>query len=137
MTQKDIILFNNFLYRNKQIEFYSIDFKDIDFILENSIFFIDPPYLIQQGFYFKEFTILDEKFLLEILQKNIESISFVYFNYISYTDKDGEYQEHSLLKKFIENNKKLITIKNLRNKAATGQNRKGTNKVEEIIIIKE
>lgn len=92
------------------VEFYSLSYEKLDYMIENAIVYFDPPYLITLGSYndgkrgFKGWNDYEEarmiRFLDTLIKKNCK---IIISNILDYKG-----QENKLLKKWIELNKPLV-----------------------------
>lgn len=127
--EKELTLIKENLSCNKS-EFFSMNvvkfLKFLKFDILNSIFIFDPPYLLNTGCYSDKLYNEDtEKQIFDFITDN--KVYFVFFNFLS-RDKDI----HEELDYFITNNH--FDVVELNTKSATGQNRKKTHDVKEILI---
>jgi len=98
----------------------------LKFDINNSFFIFDPPYTLQEGCYSpKLYNRATESRIFDFILR--ENVNFVYFNFLS-----REEDEHENLKRFVDDGR--FNVINLKEKSATGQNRKGTAKINEVLI---
>lgn len=93
---------------------------------EKTLYIFDPPYVLQTETYkADEYGPQDEKDLLETITQ--PWCNFILFNFLEWED-----QVHEDLKKVIEDNE--FYVKTLRETSSSGQARKGTKYVKEVLV---
>lgn len=121
---------NKFSYKlsTKNILFKSEDFKKaLSLVDKDDLVILDPPYILSEGMYGADFMKKDDNHILSFLETT--EADFILFNYLSSGDKINE-----TLKRFVENNEVKVDI--LSNQDGTGQGRKGSKKIQEVMVYK-
>jgi site-specific DNA-adenine methylase len=106
--------------------FSSVDilsFLSQKFDIKNTVFIFDPPYMLATGMYSRNFSKATEVRILR--QIILNKLNFVYFNFLERENKTNEQ-----IQNFAKRYKTVI----LNIKSSTGQNRKKTSEVKEIMI---
>ena len=127
--KNDIIIQLNALndvINTRNFSFVTRDFKDIlEQIAENDLLVLDPPYILRTDMYNMRFTKEDDDYLLNFLSNTKND--FIYFNYL---ERDGEINVK--IEKLLENTS--LKVECINDKTLSGQGRKGTKNVKEVII---
>lgn len=106
---------------------YEFTTEDVLNILpdENDLLILDPPYILRDDMYSMDFSKKHNEYLINLLNEN--RCDFIYFNYL---ERDGAiYNE---LNDMI--NKNNYYVIELSNKTGSGQNRKGTKDIKEVLV---
>lgn len=105
------------------------DFKNtLKLASPNDLIILDPPYIMRTDMYDTNFSKEDDEYLLEFLAYT--KSDFLYFNYL---ESDGVVNK-KINNLFGSTKHKFLRIENINNKTLSGQGRKGTKEVKEVII---
>lgn len=116
-------------YIDNKYRFLNLDYINIKNNYKNSLYIIDPPYQLCNGFYNCNFSNKHVNYLYNLLDNIIYTNNkFIYFNYLQ---KDNIINNQ--LNEYINSHKQLNLIK-INNKTKSGQNRINTKIVNEILL---
>lgn len=117
------------ILNQRNYSFLVNDFKDtLKLVSQDDLIVLDPPYIMRTDMYDTNFSKEDDEYLLEFLA-NTKS-DFLYFNYL----ESGGVVNKKINDLFGSTKHKFLRIENINNKTLSGQGRKGTKEVKEVII---
>jgi len=114
------------ILKNAKTTFSSVDILSFllrNFDIKNTIFVFDPPYILANGMYSPHFSKITEQKILQ--QITLHKLNFVYFNFETRENKTNEQ-----IQNFAKQYKTVV----LNIKSSTGQGRKKTSEVKEVLI---